>query len=66
VGYLLVFGVGTILGMVGLTAAMTWPFLVTAPRFVRLNRALAYGTGLASVSVGLLLAYQITAAGILR
>jgi high-affinity nickel-transport protein len=61
VGYLLVFGVGTILGMIALTAAMTWPFLVTAPRFVRLNRALAYGTGLASVSVGLFLVYRLAA-----
>ncbi len=66
VAYLLVFGVGTILGMIGLTVAMTWPFMLTAPRFVRLNRALAYGTGLASASVGLLLAYQIAAAGVLR
>lgn len=61
VGYLLVFGLGTILGMVGLTAAMTWPFVASASRFSRLNGALAYGTGLASVSVGLLLVYRLVA-----
>jgi high-affinity nickel-transport protein len=59
VAYLLVFGVGTILGMIALTAAMTWPFVLTEGRFLRLNRALASGTGLASVSLGLLLLYRL-------
>lgn len=59
VAYLLVFGLGTILGMMGLTAAMTWPLMLTAPRFFRLNRALASGTGLASLGLGFLLLYRL-------
>jgi high-affinity nickel-transport protein len=59
-GYLLVFGLGTILGMIGLTAAAAWPFMLTAPRFFRVNRALAYGTGLASVGLGLLMAWGLS------
>jgi ABC-type nickel/cobalt efflux system permease component RcnA len=57
--YLLVFGAGTILGMVAMTAALTAPFALLAGRFERLNRALALGTGMASLCLGLFLAYQI-------
>lgn len=57
--YLLVFGVGTILGMMAITAAMTLPFALSAGRFVRLSRALAFGTGAVSVGFGVFLIYQI-------
>lgn len=57
--YLLVFGAGTILGMMAITAAMTLPFALTAGRFRRLNRALAFGTGAASLGFGFFLIYQI-------
>lgn len=57
--YLLVFGAGTILGMMGITAAMTVPFALTAGRFAWLNRALAFGTGAVSLCLGVFLIYQI-------
>ncbi len=57
--YLLVFGAGTILGMMAITAALTVPFALTSRRFARLNRALAFGTGTVSLSLGLFLIYQI-------
>jgi len=57
--YLLVFGAGTIAGMMAITAAMTLPFKLTARRFVGLNRTLAVGTGAVSLGFGLFLIYQI-------
>ncbi len=57
--YLGVFGAGTILGMMAITAAMTLPFALTAVRFTRLNRALAFGTGAVSLGLGLFLIYEI-------
>lgn len=59
IAYLGVFGVGTILGMMAITAAMTLPLWLTAGRFVRLNRALAFGTGALSLGLGLFLIYEI-------
>lgn len=57
--YLLVFGAGTIAGMMAITAAMTLPFKLTRRRFVGLNRTLAVGTGAVSLGFGLFLIYQI-------
>ena len=57
--YLLVFGAVTILGMMAITAALTLPFALTAGRFARLNRMLAFGTGAVSLGFGLFLIYQI-------
>ena len=57
--YLLVFGTGTILGMMAITALMVLPFALTAMRFVRLNRVLGFGTGAVSLGFGLFLIYQI-------
>ncbi len=57
--YLLVFGVGTIAGMVLITCALAVPMAVAAPRFASFQRLLAVGTGLASVALGAVLAYQI-------
>lgn len=59
VAYLLVFGAGTIFGMMAITAALTLPFALTGRRFARLNRALALGSGAASLGLGLFLIYQI-------
>ena len=58
-GYLLVFGLGTIAGMMLITAAVAVPFAVTARRFVWLNRHLATASGVLSLAFGLWLAYQI-------
>ncbi len=57
--YLLIFGAGTILGMMAITAAMTLPFALTVNRFAWLNRALAFGTGAVSLGFGLFLIYEI-------
>ena len=58
-GYLLVFGAGTIAGMMVVTAAVAVPFAVTASRFAWLNRHLAAASGLLSLVFGLWMAYQI-------
>ncbi len=57
--YLLVFGVGTIAGMVLITAAIAVPCSYTGRRFVRLNSGLAAASGLLSVGFGLFIAYRI-------
>ena len=59
VAYLLLFGVGTIVGMMLITAAIGLPFVYTARRFVRLHRYLGVASGLLSLGLGLFLAYQI-------
>jgi len=59
IGYLLVFGVGTIAGMMLVTAAVALPFAVTASRFAWLNRHLATASGVLSLAFGLWMAYQI-------
>lgn len=57
--YLGIFGAGTIVGMMGITAALTVPFAISAHRFTRANRALSLGTGLVSLGLGVFLVYQI-------
>lgn len=56
--YLLCFGLGTIAGMMLVTAAIAVPFAVTARRFGAVNRHLVTASGLLSVVFGLLMAYQ--------
>ena len=58
-GYLLVFGGGTIAGMFIITSAMALPIAATAQRFERFHRALGVLTGMLSVAFGSLLIYQI-------
>ena len=57
--YLLVFGVGTIVGMMLITVAIALPFAYTARRLLGVNRSLALAAGLLSVAFGLFLTYQI-------
>jgi hypothetical protein len=59
VAYLLLFGVGTIAGMMLITAAIGLPFAYTATRFVKVHRYLGVASGLLSLGFGLFLAYQI-------
>lgn len=59
IAYLLIFGVGTIAGMMLITAAVALPFAYTATRFARINRYLGTASGLASLGFGLFLVYQI-------
>lgn len=57
--YLLVFGVGTIVGMMLITTAIGIPFVATGRRSFQLNNGLRIAAGVISVAFGLLLAYQI-------
>ena len=57
--YLLVFGVGTIAGMMLITAAIAIPFAASAPRFRRLNRGLSFASGVISLAFGLFIVYRM-------
>jgi high-affinity nickel permease len=59
IAYLLVFGVGTIGGMMLITVALALPFALGQNRFQRFNNHLAWGSGLLSLGFGLVLAYRI-------
>jgi ABC-type nickel/cobalt efflux system permease component RcnA len=59
VAYLLVFGIGTIAGMMLITGAMVLPFAYAGKRFSRLNRGLRIASGLISLGFGLFLVYEI-------
>lgn len=59
IAYLVLFGVGTIVGMVLITAAIAAPLAYGARRWTRVERHLRVASGLLSVSVGLFLIYQI-------
>jgi len=57
--YLLVFGIGTIAGMMLITAAIAVPFKVSEGRFTRLHRGLGLASGLISLAFGLFIVYQM-------
>jgi nickel/cobalt exporter len=57
--YLLVFGFGTMAGMMIMTAAISVPMVYTRKRFSNINRHLAAFSGLASVAFGMFLVYHI-------
>jgi hypothetical protein len=57
--YLLIFGVGTIAGMMLITAALALPFSFGGTRFAWLNRGLVTASGVVSLAFGLFVAYQI-------
>jgi len=59
VAYLILFGVGTIVGMTAITAVLAVPFAVSGRWLAGGRRALAMGTGLLSLGLGLYLAFQI-------
>jgi len=59
VGYLLLFGIGTILGMTAITGLLSLPFTVRAPGLERWRRGLALATGALSVALGLYMASGI-------
>lgn len=58
VAYLLVFGIGTIMGMMLITAAIGLSVAATGKRLSRLNWAFRVGSGLVSLAFGLFLVYQ--------
>jgi high-affinity nickel-transport protein len=57
--YLLVFGVGTIAGMMLLTSLIAVPFALAAERFERVNARMVQATSLVSIGLGLFLAWKI-------
>jgi high-affinity nickel-transport protein len=57
--YLLVFGIGTVAGMMLITAAIAIPFTFSENRFARLNRGMGLVSGLVSVAIGLFIVYQM-------
>jgi hypothetical protein len=59
IGYLLVFGLGTVAGMMLITAAIALPFAYSMKYFVQLNRGLALASGFLSVCFGLFVCYHI-------
>jgi len=57
--YLALFGVGTILGMMIVTAALALPLAYTSKRAPRIQRPLRVAAGLLSVGVGVFLVYRL-------
>ncbi len=57
--YLLVFGLGTMAGMMLMTSAIAMPLVYAANRSFNINRHLATISGLASTAFGVFLAYHI-------
>ena len=57
--YLLIFGVGTIVGMMLITALIALPVAYSGQRLAGLNRGLRLASGLISLGFGLFLAYHI-------
>jgi nickel/cobalt exporter len=57
--YLLVFGLGTMAGMMFMTAAISLPLVLTGKKFSGFNRHLTVLSGLTSVAFGMFLVYQI-------
>lgn len=56
--YLLVFGLGTIVGMMLMTAAIALPFTRAGPRGARLSGGLRVASGVMSLCFGLFVAYR--------
>jgi hypothetical protein len=59
IAYLLVFGIGTIAGMMVITGAMVLPFVYAGTKFSRINQGMRIASGLVSVAFGLFLVYEI-------
>jgi hypothetical protein len=62
-GYLLLFGLGTIVGMMLITLILSAPFAFTAVNLPRFNRRLRVASGLVSFAFGAVLIYGIGFAG---
>jgi ABC-type nickel/cobalt efflux system permease component RcnA len=57
--YLLVFGFGTMVGMMLMTAAISIPLVYTGKKFFNINRHLTAISGFASMAFGIFLVYHI-------
>lgn len=61
--YLLVFGIGTIIGMVIVTAALAAPALYAGNRVTRLRSGIRIAAGVASIVIGVVLAQNLIVEG---
>lgn len=59
IAYLLIFGAGTVMGMMLITTLVAMPFTLMGPKFSGLNRGLCIASALISVGFGLFLSFQI-------
>jgi high-affinity nickel-transport protein len=59
IAYLMIFGVGTIAGMMLMTSAIALPIAYTGNRFLRAGNALGIASGIVSTAFGMFLIYQI-------
>jgi len=57
--YILIFGFGSVGGMLALSSLIGLPFILTARRFALFNRWIRIGAGTASVAFGLFLGWEI-------
>ncbi len=57
--YLVIFGAGTMLGMMCMTAAMSLPLVYAGDKLPKLSRYLTVASGLVSVCFGIFLVYQL-------
>lgn len=57
--YLVLFGAGLIVGMLGMSAILSVPFVLTSRRELRFNTAIRLAAGFASIAFGLFLGYEI-------
>jgi sulfite exporter TauE/SafE len=62
IAYLLIFGVGTIAGMMVMTTVLALPICYTGRRFSGWNDAMSLASGLLSLGFGIFLSVQITVA----
>jgi cytochrome c biogenesis protein CcdA len=61
--YLLVFGLGTVMGMVAVTMLLAAPAMYLGARVTRLQRGIRLAAGTLSIAFGLLLARELIVAG---
>jgi ABC-type nickel/cobalt efflux system permease component RcnA len=57
--YLFLFGLGTVAGMMLISAALAWPFARAGARFASLHRGLRLASGIVSLIFGAVIAYKI-------
>ena len=57
--YLLIFGIGTVAGMMLITAVISLPFSFAGYKFAWLNRGLIVGSGVLSLAFGVFVCYHI-------
>jgi high-affinity nickel-transport protein len=57
--YLLIFGAGTMVGMMCMTAAMAVPLAFAGNRFTSISRGFSVASGVVSVCFGFFLVYQL-------